>query len=510
MSAEAAPWWERREYLFLLLAVSLLPTLLPVAMGGMPPLVDLPFHYARFAIGHGGEGAAYWAPYFEHGFKFTGNIGGDLLVAALAPVIGVSAATKLIVCLIPPLWVGASWWLSREVLGRVAPAIGIVPAFAFAQPFLYGFVNYTLSIGLALAALALWVRWGRQGHVARRALAFLPIALLVYLAHPYGWGVLGIGAFAAEWDRRRREGAGHWPALWRGALATWPLFLPFVHLGYWFVTSDVVTGNAGYDFSIERKLTAIGTLFLDQWRWLDLAMASMTVLLLVGATLSNDFAWRRTMLLWFAGLLTLVFFAMPRVLFGSAFSDFRMAPVMLLAFFLALDGVRRKDRALIAAVALGFGLLKLATTSASTLIWSDRIAAQRAVIADLAPGTRLFAHYAPRECRTIWPLRRNAHIGGFHIAENSGYANNMWEISEASPLKLREAADRTKSDPHTFAWSDNCETRAPALFRAILEDLPRERYDYVWLVDAGMPAGMDEDFRLVREGGGSALYEIRR
>ena len=48
------------------------------------------------------------------------------------------------------------------------------------------------GMALALLAFGLWLRLGRLGKSKLRALLFVPISFIVYFAHTFGWGTLGL------------------------------------------------------------------------------------------------------------------------------------------------------------------------------------------------------------------------------------------------------------------------------------------------------------------------------
>ena len=121
---------------------------------------------------------------------------------------GLELAVKLIVLTIPPLTAVGLLWIAREVHGRIpATALFALPL-AYSYPFQFGFVNFALSMALALNAFALWLRLARLGRLRLRAVLFVPIGFLLWLCHTFGWGVLGVLAFSAELIREhdRRKG----------------------------------------------------------------------------------------------------------------------------------------------------------------------------------------------------------------------------------------------------------------------------------------------------------------
>jgi hypothetical protein len=70
---------------------------------------------------------------------------------------------KLIVITIPAMTVAGLLWIAREVHGRIpATALFALPL-AYAFPFHFGFVNFALSMALALLAFGWWLRLARLG-----------------------------------------------------------------------------------------------------------------------------------------------------------------------------------------------------------------------------------------------------------------------------------------------------------------------------------------------------------
>src|SRR3954463_15882010 len=135
MKAEARPWWEGR----LCLALVVFATTIPLLYPAIPPLVDLLGHMGRYRVELDLGRSAYLRDYYNYHWAAIGNLGVDLLMMALGPVIGLEPATKLIVLLIPPLTVAGFLWGAREVDGRVPPTAYFAIPFAYGHPFMFGF-----------------------------------------------------------------------------------------------------------------------------------------------------------------------------------------------------------------------------------------------------------------------------------------------------------------------------------------------------------------------------------
>src|SRR5689334_21079458 len=221
---DAQPWWESRACLIVIVLLTMLPLLYPP----VPPLVDLLGHMGRYRV----ELDVAYSPWLQqyYGFRWAaiGNLGVDILMKLLGPVIGLEPAVKLIVLAIPPLTVAGLFWVAREVHGRIPPTTFFALPFVYGQPFLFGFVNYTLAMALALLAFALWLRLGRLHHTKLRAILFVPISVVIFFCHTYGWGALGLLCFSAEAVRQHDKGIGWWKAGLKAILHASVMALPVV------------------------------------------------------------------------------------------------------------------------------------------------------------------------------------------------------------------------------------------------------------------------------------------
>src|SRR5687768_561978 len=123
------PWWEHPALLVALVLATAVPLLWP----DVPPLLDLPGHMGRYRVQLDIDQSPVLQNFYQFEWALIGNLGVDLWVEVMAPVIGLEPAVKLIILLIPPLTAIGLLWTAYEVHGRVPPT-----AF-FALPFAYNF-----------------------------------------------------------------------------------------------------------------------------------------------------------------------------------------------------------------------------------------------------------------------------------------------------------------------------------------------------------------------------------
>src|SRR5688500_383357 len=198
------PWWETRPFVAAMILLSAVPLLYPA----IPPLVDLLGHMGRYRVQLDLDSSPWLGRYYGYEWRAIGNLGVELLIIPLSKLFGLEPAVKLIVLTIPPMMTAGFLWVAREVHGRLPPTAIFALPFAYSHPFLFGFVNSSLSMALAFLAFGLWLRLGRLDLIRLRALLFVPISFIVFFTHTFGWGMLGLMAFSAEAVRQHDRGAG--------------------------------------------------------------------------------------------------------------------------------------------------------------------------------------------------------------------------------------------------------------------------------------------------------------
>ena len=169
--------------------------------------------------------------WYDFRWALIGNLGIDLLIVPFAPLFGLELAVKLIVIAIPALTVAGLLWIAREVHGRIPPTALFALPLAYSYPFQFGFVNFALSMALALCLFALWLRLGRLGQFGLRAAVFVPVSCLSVGVPHLRLGGAGrarlLGGDDPPARLRARAGAGIGSRRWfRAGLGCLPLALP--------------------------------------------------------------------------------------------------------------------------------------------------------------------------------------------------------------------------------------------------------------------------------------------
>jgi hypothetical protein len=502
----ARPWWERRWFVAVVILLSCLPLLYPP----IPPLVDLFGHMGRYRVQLDLPDSPWLHQYYGYHWAAIGNLGVDLLVIPLERLIGLEPAVKLIVLAIPPMTVAGFLWVAREVHHRLPPTALFALPLAYSHPFMFGFVNFALSVALAFLAFGLWLRLGRLGKLRLRAALFVPISLIVFFAHTFGWGMLGLLCFSAEAVRQHDEGRSWWRAGLNAAAHASVMALPIFITIAW--RSEAHGGMTRGWWDWDFKWTYIKQILRDRWQWFDIASVAVLGAVLVLAVAARRLTFSRN-LLFTAFVLAVGFVVLPRTIFGSTYADMRLIPYVLATAVLAIRFRGPTDLMLaksLAVIGLAFFLVRLGANGWSLAIAADDQKAELAALDHIPMGARVAWIIDEGECGHGWALPRSSHLGAMVIVRKQGFSNDQWVIEGLNLLDLRyRAAGRFAADPSQIVRPSGCRGRGGWQVDYALAHLPRDKFDYLWLIDPPRfnPRGVD-GLQPVWRKGASVLYRL--
>ena len=503
---EVRRWWESRVFALALVLASAIPLLWPE----IPPLVDLPGHMARYRV----QLEIAENPALQHFYDFEwaliGNLGVDLLVIPLAKILGLELAVKLIVLSIPPFTVAGFLWVAREVHGRIPPTAVFALPLAYNYPFFFGFVNFAFSMALAFLAFGLWLRLARLGRLRLRAALFLPISLLLWITHTFGWGTLGVMAFSAELvrqvDLRRPIVQAGLKTLIHCAVMAPPILLMVVWRG-----GDHVAGRTADWFNWDRKLDWLIMALRDRWEIFDLASLGLIALLLPLALFHRRMEYSRNLAA-SAIFLAIVFALLPRIVFGSAYADMRLVPYMVAV---AVIGIRLRPSAsmrfgtMLALAGIAFFLVR--TTATTYSLWLYERSYQRNLPAlDHVPQSARLLSFVGRRCNDHWAMSRLEHLPGLAVVRRRAFSNDQWSMVGAQLLTVHYPAPRRFTiDPSQMVTLRPCRGERWMTIEDALRYFPRDSFDYVWLIqppphDPELVEGLQPLWR----SGSSVLYGV--
>ena len=501
------PWWETR----LCLALVVLATMLPLVYPPVPPLVDLLGHMGRYRVELDLDHSAWLQRYYDYHWAAIGNLGVDLLIIPLGKLFGLEPAVKLIVLAVPPLTAAGFLWVAREVHGRVPPTAFFALPFIYGYPFLFGFVNFTLSVALAFLAFGLWLRLGRLERTAVRSWLFGPISLIVFFCHTYGWGLLGLMCFSADAVRLHDRGRSWWRAGFEAALHTSVMALPLLVMLIW--RSETHGGQTSSWFEWKIKWRWIYSALRDRWKLFDIWSLVVAGAVFLYAIVSRKLTLSRN-LAFSAIVLSICFAILPRIIFGSAYADMRLVPYLMAVALLAIRFRGAPDRRTAQVLAvLGlmfFGTRTIANTLSLGIAANDQAAKMKAI--DLMPRGARVISLVGMTCQEYWPMLRNGHLGAMVVVRREGFSNDQWVIEGVNLLDLKYLkAGYFAADPSQLVRPNRCRDPLHRQIDQSLSTLPRNDFDYLWLIDPP-PYNTDTvaDMKPVWRGPGSILYQTRQ
>lgn len=451
------------------LILSLLASL-PALVAWAPQMTDYPSHLAGFKVmlDHGRD--PFLTDYFTFHWEWTGNLGAELLMVPLTPIFGLEMAGHVIVALIPALTglaiMAVSWTLYRRI------SIGAMLALAmiWSPSLLMGFLNWSLSLALALFAFALWVRLeGRRW----RWVPFIPIGFVVWICHVSGWGVMGVLVFGYEWSRRQS-----WRD-WRPFLKPWPLIFPLL---------PMLMGMGA------NTKVSYGWQVLDyKWAILYKAMRSydytldITSIWIVVLVLAAGFVLRKVdgRMGWAALLLFFLTLAVPRQIFGGDYADYRLSTTALLAACLALDWAMPLW---VVVAASSVFVARLGVTS-----WSwhrdAQIARQMMVALDYVPdGARVATAVAiPRRQWLFGPFE---HFGSYAVVRRSAMENSNFALPDVHMLSMRDRNYRFADPTQRILYSANQNID-------LRKFNPARHADYIWYIGTRKPVALPDGAKIL-------------
>ncbi len=488
-----------------MLAACVLLAMVPLIWPPIPPLVDLPGHMGRYAVQ---LDPAPYARWYAFHWRLIGNLGVDLLIEPMARVFGLELGLKLTAMTIPALAVAGLLWIAREVHGRVPPTALFALPLMWGHPFVFGFINFSLAMALALLSFALWLRMARTGRAAWRPVVFLPLACVVWTAHTFGWGLLGLLCFSAELIRQRDLGKAWIAAAIAAVLACLPMAVPLIPMLLWRSTAKDMTGD-WFDWGT-KSLWILATL-RDRWQVFDVASLAVLVGVIFVGLRSPSLTFSRN-LATSALVLLAVFILLPRIIFGSAYADMRLTPYLFAVAVVAIRptlGASPKFLGTLAMIGLAFFGVRIGAHSASMAMASARYDRALVALGHIPQGARVAA-FTRRTCGVEWSTNRMEHLSALVIVRRQGFSNDQWDVSGANLMTITKAdAPGYAVDPSQLIVPARCGSAAWMTADEALTKLPRAAFDYVWLIDpprhdARRTAGMMPVWR----DGSDVLYRI--
>lgn len=517
-----ACWWSLFAGLGIVLIV-------PLFVVDIPPLTDYPNHLAReFVLAFGAHDPVLSRMYAER-WGIIPNLAIDIVLPAMAHVMPLYVAGRLVLAVALLLPVAGAAAYNRAVFGIRSfwpLASGLV---AYNGLFLLGFMNFQISLGMALLGAAAWVAWRDRRPVVLAILGAIWFSA-IFFAHVFG--LLFLVAIIGGWEidrllRLRREGRALLPDIARTAAQLSVVFLSPLVLC---LLAPIADQGGG---AIWRPL-------LDRLDLLLLPFLSYDAIssrLIGGAFLAFLYALARqglyriapgagcTLVALLAGYLLC-----PFIMNGTGFVGDRL-PIML-GFMLFAGGkpaqlsmTARSATALLLTVALAI------KTAGIVSVWCEHntdVAEMRQVISPVPAGSRvLVVSVYPADNPNYWGAMRSGrwipglfrtdiHLPALLLIERRAFWPLLFAARGKQPLTLRPPFDRLDGrqgvppDYHVLEQSVGVSdlSRSPYLVHW------KADFDYVLLLNAGGAGDLDQyipdRLHLLKSGDVAALFRVVR
>lgn len=481
--------------------------LIPVLAITLPPFPDFVGHIGRYAIQTGLDEHPWLAQYYHVKWQAIGNLGVDIVIELLQPFFAVETSAWIVILLNQLLATAGVLLLCREIHGRITPFCLFALPLIYAAPFVYGFVNFTLSMALALLAFTLWLRLGRLGRFGLRAWLFVPLSLGLWLCHTFGWAFLGILCTAESLVRARDAGRTWTAALLETFRRCLPLAAPLAPMLLWRGQASSTGSTAGW-YPLVKLHWLMAVMRLEH-EVIDRASAAVLLVLIYFGLRSPRLSRDRAMAA-AAGLCLVAFLILPLRVFGSQYADMRLAPYMMIVALLAIgdEQLTRSQRRWVTALGLVFLAARLTLSTGAFVTRERALDAELAALAVIPERARVVTLVSV-PCSSSWEFPWLTHVGSFAIARKHAFANNQWANTGINPLTVTfPEAGAFATDLSEFIHPERCEGEHPKLGEA-LAVLPAQAFTHVWLV--GVPSAEQPvrgDLALIWRGPDAAVYRV--
>jgi len=205
-----------KDYVFVFFGL-LIIALIPFALCSPLPLSDYPNHMARMHILANLGNSADLARYYALDRSFVPNLAMDVLVPPLIPYMSAESATLLFTAFTLFLMASGAVILHRVLYGRLNLVPFAVFLLLYNRQFIWGFLNYLFSVGLALWIFAAHVYFRDRMNAVARVLMFSVFSVILLVSHLHAFASYGILVACYEisiaWRSYKKSGNFHAGAL---------------------------------------------------------------------------------------------------------------------------------------------------------------------------------------------------------------------------------------------------------------------------------------------------------
>jgi hypothetical protein len=401
----------------------------PVLFVRIPAMIDYVNHLARMHL-LVDAAAGRLNPAYVIDWRLYPNLAVDIIVPWLARLFAVETATRIFLIASQTLVVTGAIALEIAVRGRHQLSGFAALIALYSLPFVWGLLNFEFGCGMALWAIAIWIRYRDQPGPARMVIHTV-FVILLFVSHLFALGIYGLAIGCYEASRI----AGYRQAARTFALMAFPVVMLYLYL----IWSAGAVGKPVFDWWLIFKLVWPLRVMNGYNVFLSIALALTIAALLVFLGYNRVFRLTRPAILIGSGFLV-AYLLMPTRLFDSAYSEVRLIPAIMaiLPAFLTVRWPSRSVQLLTALVAVTIILINVASVES---VWSAYRSDYAAIIDSfrlLPPGsTILIARSDDSESGTDAPMFYAPTLA-VHYA--TAFVPSLYDIS--GPIKKAASKSR--------------------------------------------------------------------
>jgi hypothetical protein len=485
---------------FLLFGIIMIPFFLCSPL----PLVDYPNHLARMHIIANLDRSADLAKYYSLDWGFVPNLAMDVIVPAIIGPLSAERATWLFTAATLFLIASGTIAVHRALYRNWSFTPFLCFLLLYNRSFIWGFLNYLFTMGLALWLFAAHVHFRKRGSLVNRVGLFSLAAVLLMSCHLHAFAcyaiLVGCYEISIAWRVRRKTGVIPWADLLVPALQ----FIAPVLMFFLLSSTANRAGDTAW-FGIMGKVNGLIDIFNNYNIVLDVGTFA-----LLGALFALGLYRRRILVHPDMRLgvmaLFLIYWAMPDQIFSSFFADRRLMVLVALALVasmdLKLEGLRA--RGLVVATLATLFVLRMSVIMVNWHHTNAVFADVMSVMDDIKPGTRVVALVGGDIVPTIQnpPLD---HISNMAVVKKNVYINSLFAEPGQQPLRVVTGANSSFSISPSQTFRHKLENTPANPFPTI----PWQRFDYVLLIN---PVSITQDIppylHALRHAGVATLYAV--
>jgi hypothetical protein len=496
----------------ILTGLMLLVASIPIWTNPLPPLSDYVNHLARMQVIAKINNDPNLARFYEIDWQAIPNLMMDLIVPFLARFVSVYHAGQIFLISTFALIVSGMLALNRALFGRWSAFPLVAVPLLYNRVFLVGLTNYIFGIGLALWALAVWVRLRERHWVLRLSVSAL-FGVLLFFCHLSALGVYAVGLLAVEilrlWENRSESIALRlldFVASGLPILLVLPLLLisPTLRL-----VQEIYWERLG---KIDGLIYAIEV-------YSDFFAFALLAIIIAGAV----WAVRRNLLrfhplFWVIIVVSgLVYLVMPRVAFATYMADQRL-PIAFAFMSVACIDINLRHRIVrrgFVALLVITLLVRVIEVDVSWAELSTETSEFRASVKRLKPGSKVLVAYAKSDGGDDVSDYGLLHAACLAVIEKSALVTTVFSVKGKQILHVRpeyrNLVDNEDGTPPTtvrlLVAAEKLDIDSPKYW-----DLWPQHYDYLYLLFTESDADNPDPahLSLMQDGTNFQLYRVKQ